>query len=356
MTSTRLVTTLFVLAGTAGLSLLALTGDLVPVIGGALLLTISVTVLVRHFWREAGLKREREHRAQAAALAQAVDEVRVQSEATRTSSARDLAEIQQRFDAFTTGMLEHIAQVAIDASKLREGQTKAGAEIAAIRKTEETADRRATKHRDGVLSQISGIIGVYSTLRPKVPYPPFGGWAIGGDCAQRLVSLILSEQPRHMLEAGSGLSTILTAQTLEQLGGEGRVMSLEHEEQWLEQTRDRLREHGVEHRVHLVHAPLVNVKLGENLFRWYDLDGVDLPGRIDLLFIDGPPKATGHLARYPALPLLYERLTDGAVVLLDDAGRPDEREAVERWQAEFPGIVVSRHTDAKGSVEIRKSR
>ncbi|QRN79239.1 MAG: class I SAM-dependent methyltransferase, partial [Nocardiopsis sp. BM-2018] len=56
--------------------------------------------------------------------------------------------------------------------------------------------------------------------------------------------------------------------------------------------------------------------------------------RIGLLFVDGPPQATGAQARYPAVPALLSHCTDDAVIVLDDADRPDERALGDRWIAE----------------------
>jgi hypothetical protein len=36
------------------------------------------------------------------------------------------------------------------------------------------------------------------------------------------------------------------------------------------------------------------------------------------------------------MPVIGERLSSGAVIVLDDAGRPGEREMMERWQTETP--------------------
>jgi hypothetical protein len=46
---------------------------------------------------------------------------------------------------------------------------------------------------------------------------------------------------------------------------------------------------------------------------------------IDLLLVDGPPGSLGEMARYPALHVLESQLASNAVVILDDADRPDER-------------------------------
>jgi hypothetical protein len=73
----------------------------------------------------------------------------------------------------------------------------------------------------------------------------------------------------------------------------------------------------------------------------------------EVVFVDGPPTSTGKLARYPALPLLWRHLSPNGTLLLDDASREDEGEAIRRWSSEFPGLDVKLHRDVKGSAEIR---
>jgi hypothetical protein len=68
---------------------------------------------------------------------------------------------------------------------------------------------------------------------------------------------------------------------------------------------------------------------------WYDLSKVEIPEAIDLLIVDGPPGTTQKLARYPAVPMLHEKLNKDAFILLDDGARPDERQIVEQWTEEF---------------------
>ena len=52
--------------------------------------------------------------------------------------------------------------------------------------------------------------------------------------------------------------------------------------------------------------------------------------------IDGSPESTGRLARYPAGPLLFNRLNNGGAVFLDDASRADEKEIITLWMQENP--------------------
>ena len=60
---------------------------------------------------------------------------------------------------------------------------------------------------------------------------------------------------------------------------------------------------------------------------------------IDVLIIDGPPGIPNANTRYPAIPLLYDRLQPGALIVVDDTIRADERKAMASWQGQFPDIV-----------------
>jgi hypothetical protein len=81
----------------------------------------------------------------------------------------------------------------------------------------------------------------------------------------------------------------------------------------------------------------------------------DLPP-IDMLIVDGPPKHTQKWARYPALPLLVERLGSKALILCDDADRRDERETVDRWLHEFPCLHQEHLETEKGALLLRMGK
>jgi len=292
----------------------------------------AVGWLLRHFWRQNEANRQQF----AATLTSSIAEHRLQTEALGRDMQGGLDEVTVRADVFTQGILEYVAQLDMDLTRLKR-------DVAILPKTV-----------DQIAAQLAGVFGLYATLKPKVPYPPFGGWAIAGDCAQRLVTLILGEQPKWIIEVGSGLSTLIAAQALELLGGDGHVLSLEHEEDWIVQSAALLEAHALSHRVDILHAPLVEMEINGEPFVWYDLRNTSLPQDVGIIFIDGPPKSTGENARYPAMPLLFNHLSTNGVVLMDDASRTDERAAVQRWTEEIPGLEVTFHPDAKGTVEIRR--
>jgi hypothetical protein len=116
------------------------------------------------------------------------------------------------------------------------------------------------------------------------------------------------------------------------------VYSLEHDAEYAEKTRRLLDVHGLGKFATVIHAPLTSYKLPGWNGDWYSLATLPLDLKIDMLSIDGPPWFVASGARYPAIPLLYERFSDGIAIFLDDADRPDEQAAVLRWTNEFPRL------------------
>jgi len=52
--------------------------------------------------------------------------------------------------------------------------------------------------------------------------------------------------------------------------------------------------------------------------------------------VDGPPATTGHLARYPALPLLSGALSPVVTAVLDDLVVPDMQKVLRLWLDAYP--------------------
>ncbi|GHC97281.1 hypothetical protein GCM10007079_50670 [Nocardiopsis terrae] len=173
--------------------------------------------------------------------------------------------------------------------------------------------------------------------------PPLRGWAASPDVLRLLVRLIDRHRPELVVECGSGASSVWIGYALRR-AGRGRLVAIEHEARYAEISRDLVAAHGLDDIVEVRHAPLTEVEPellgpvpdgpGEPAPLWYDLSRLsDLDG-IGLLFVDGPPQATGKQARHPAVPALLPHCTADAVVVLDDADRPDERALGDRWVAE----------------------
>ena len=191
---------------------------------------------------------------------------------------------------------------------------------------------------DVLSGNVEALFSIFSIIHLRHPLPPMGRWSVSPDFARILVDVILEHQPRLVVELGSGVSTLLCAYCLEKKGG-GAIVSVEHEDEFVGATRENIRKHRLGQFARVVHAPLRDITRRDRIYRWYDKDLLwheIASQKVDVLIVDGPPAKTGDEARYPAIPVFFDRLADQAIVLVDDAGRPEERATVRRWVRKFP--------------------
>ena len=219
------------------------------------------------------------------------------------------------------------------------------------------AEIRTTIHRAPGLT--AEMIRAYDRLvTHHHPMPELGGWAATPSTMLWILDHVMSTPVRTIVECGSGTSTVWIATALERRGGEGRVVALESSDRYAASTRAELERLGISDRATVLHAPLVDTAMPDGPSQpWFDLSGLELPGPIDLLFVDGPPASVAPDARYPAFPLLADRLAPDAVVILDDTGRPAEDAIVERWSREVHAgrtLEVSRTVDRSTVLVARK--
>ncbi len=183
---------------------------------------------------------------------------------------------------------------------------------------------------------------------PHDALPHLGSWKADTYLLHRIVDQIETLRPQIVVELGSGATSLVIAKALASNGG-GRLHSYDQHEPFVEQMRGWLAEHDLAARFH--HAPLT---LRDPAWPgvWYDLD--EVPATIDLLVIDGPPWAVHPYARGIA-ERLFDRLSIGGMVLLDDAARPGERIVARRWRRKWKDIDFSFEGDgAKGLLVGRK--
>jgi predicted O-methyltransferase YrrM len=216
------------------------------------------------------------------------------------------------------------------------------------RRSEET--RQAFEH---IYKQTEGLISILSCLKLNRPLPPLRAWAVAPDLAQILLSTIFSERPNTIVECGSGTSTLLMSYCLKQ-NGQGFILSLDDGEQFADATRRNLRAHSVEEWAKVIHAPLREIQLNGKRWQWYDTAFLENVGSVDLLIVDGPRGSLGHMMRYPALPLLFSRLSPRAVVILDDSRRPDEKQIVDAWLKEFRDFECEWLDTQNGTAILRR--
>lgn len=178
--------------------------------------------------------------------------------------------------------------------------------------------------------------------------PPCGGWAASADSLVMLAEAILARKPNVVVEFGSGVSSMVIGRCLE-LNGQGHLISYDHDPGFADVTRQRIARHGLP--VEVCTVPLVSSERLGYPGKWYVTE--NLPSSIDILVVDGPPGSIHPQTRGAAAPAIFPRLGSGALVLLDDAGRPGERKILERWRTEFPDIhftvVATDHGTAIGT-------
>lgn len=197
--------------------------------------------------------------------------------------------------------------------------------------------KESREHADNTIAQIEGLMALYARAAGLPALPRSRGWAASPDMLHGLVSLVQARRPQLVLECSSGLSTVVLANEMRRMG-QGRVLSLEHEAFYADATRSLLAAHGLQDWAQVFHAPLKETRINDWSGSWYDTSVLPDGGPAQMLVVDGPPSTTAALARYPALPMLRQRLAPGALVVADDADRPDEREMVVRWKRDVPGL------------------
>ena len=185
-------------------------------------------------------------------------------------------------------------------------------------------------------AQTESLFYLYSRLQLRKSLPRMRGFAISPDFANLIVDHVLLEKPEVIVECGAGISTLINGYLLEQLG-QGQVFALEHDGEFSRRTAAELGRHGLSAQASVIHAPLQSFQIEGKTWKWYSEKGWSELPAIDFLIVDGPPAFLQAQARYPALPLLMEKLKPGAVVLVDDCVRQEDRQTVEQWIRQVPG-------------------
>lgn len=270
--------------------------------------------------------------------------------ATMAAETRQLASVLDRLEKSAQHTLE-----AIETSR-QMTSTTLDSGVVQLRRELDKQRRRAERQTNSALvwqfRQLEALGALYYGIRPGRPIPSTRSWAASPDLLRYLFEAARAPGVRHVLECGSGVSTLVLAYGL-RAQGSGRVVALEHLAEYAELTRTALRDHQLEDWAEVRLAPLTPVELAEESWPWYHLDAVPA-GPFDLILVDGPPGETRAHARFPALPLLYDRLAPGGRVILDDYAREDERRLAEMWSEQFPSLVRETPRHEKGTIVFRR--
>jgi predicted O-methyltransferase YrrM len=200
----------------------------------------------------------------------------------------------------------------------------------------ETGANEIKKEIKQTFRQLEALQNLNAVLPANDVLPATRGWAASPDLLVVLADLVITERPSLVVECGSGASTLWLALAMRRFGIDGRIVALDHDPVFGGKTRDLLARHDVRDLAEVRDAPLESFSLDGETYSWYARQAwEDLKG-IDLLFVDGPPATTGHLARYPALPLLSGSLSPVATAVLDDLVVPDMQKVLRLWLDAYP--------------------
>lgn len=167
-------------------------------------------------------------------------------------------------------------------------------------------------------------------------------WGNEGFSADRAyiaeVMRILIEQPGHVLECGTGATTMLSGILAERNGFS--VYSMEQDPEWTTKIKGILNDHGIR-RVRILDGPLART----DDYAWYDVPQVAIPMHFSVVICDGPyiAKEWGSEIyenwRYGILPWMKRTGRTFDVLILDDVDEPRSVPVIERWRREF-GVSV----------------
>jgi predicted O-methyltransferase YrrM len=160
-----------------------------------------------------------------------------------------------------------------------------------------------------------------------------GRSTLDGDTLRFLGLLVTCKRPNHIFECGTGISTLLLARMQQALGTatSPALVSIDHSHRYLGETRRAL---GANHDALLIHAPLAVTEVGGKVFTTYHPDYArQIPSTVkfDFVFIDGPPAF--RYGREAPLYHLAPRLASDALIVLANACREPEQEALRNWSA-----------------------
>lgn len=275
----------------------------------------------------------------AAALREQLDEVSAAQAArfdsTFSNGLGRLGETMDRASSVVDIVQKDVAGLGVSAAELQSAMSQG---FAAVKEQQfkETTKLNIAMYTE--TQQTEALLALQEKIQPRWLLPSLGRWALDARAMLHLHQIIEDRRPRTIVELGSGTSTIWLGYLAEKLGA--RLISFEHEEEFLGRTDAYVAKHQLTDVVRTVLAPLELQELHGNTYKWYSSPELQKMSDVDLLLVDGPVGTVNKWARYPALPVLWSALSADATILLDDSTRLEETEVVEKWLAEFPVELI----------------
>lgn len=212
-------------------------------------------------------------------------------------------------------------------------------ELASLHKRLDSLER--AEYFNKVKLEDTYSLALLNPLLSDFPFIPFTGASLRPFCLTHIINDIVINGRQHIIEFGSGISTMVIGRLIKKNKLASTLISIEHDQAWVEVLNSLLAREDLHHCVKLAWVPLAGSDLALDANQWYDtaiLQRLLSSAVFDMMIVDGPPAwETGKgKARYPALPFIYDKLAERCSVYLDDAERAGEREVLALWHQRFP--------------------
>lgn len=193
---------------------------------------------------------------------------------------------------------------------------------------------------DQNLSSNLYALALIQPLLQSYPFIPLTTSSIKPNNLAFLLNDVTLNQRKSILEFGSGISTILMGRLIRKNGLDCKIISVEHDKDWIEFVQGYIDKDGTHEAVQMIYAPLTRSENALDENAWYDTRVLEksVQGiKFDMVVIDGPPawEPNKDRARYPAFSFIWNRLCSKAIVCLDDANRDGEKDILAKWEGDY---------------------
>lgn len=199
-------------------------------------------------------------------------------------------------------------------------------------------------------------------LNIKGRLPPLEGREMVPGALLELHGFIREFKPRKIVLLGSGASSLVIADALKQ-NSFGHLVAIDHHEGFADKSRELLEKEHLGAWAEVSHAPLTTLSSSfwegvpqtddAKTLKWYEASVLETIDNVDLLVIDGPPATTCRYARYPALPLLIEKLSPRSQIWVDDVANKEGKEMVHAWCQTY-GLRIDSQISSHHLVQLKK--
>ena len=196
------------------------------------------------------------------------------------------------------------------------------------------------------------IINKLNIMRPLPKTNALNDYAASPDFLYEIIHIIEKYKPKVIIEAGSGVSTLIASYSLKKYNPGGQIISFDHDKLYADITSKEIEKHDLQKYSKIVYSKLI--EYSEHGFQWYNIEEINDINNIDLIIIDGPPSKLDKYARYPAIPLLLSKMSKNAIIILDDAARILEQKVIAKWKKDFDNFIYEYIDNDKGICIIKR--